>query len=173
MHAPRHEVTYLDNNAPRASRRRCRGMVPFLTSIMESLQRLQLRQAGGAFKGREKVAGWSVRRRRKSFSPVAARKDNARSVSLQTTGKKHIVTTQVEHRHHQPDRMLEKNGTRHPPGLRRRHALARRRGKAIRDDTPSCRSCGEQRDRVVFPVEKCFPVQEKGIFSIPTRPDAR
>src|SRR6202046_261314 len=123
MHAPRSEettrndVTYLDNNATtRIAPEVFEAMVPFLTEYYgnpSSAYSFGKRVEGHLKEAREKVAALvGATSKEIIFTSCGTESDNAAIWSaLQTTGKKHIVTTQVEHSAviNQTD-WLEKNG---------------------------------------------------------------
>src|ERR1700744_3760672 len=109
MHAPRNEVPYLDNNATtRIAPEVFEAMVPFLTEYYgnpSSAYSFGKKVEGPLIDAREKVAGLLgvTAKDQKDikeiiFTSCGTESDNAAIWSaLQTTGKKHIVTTQVEH----------------------------------------------------------------------------
>src|ERR1700761_2608542 len=103
MHAPRHEVTYLDNNATtRVAPEVFEAMVPFLTEHYgnpSSAYSFGKRVEGHLKEAREKVAALlSCTPKEIIFTSCGTESDNAAIWSaLQTSGKRHIVTTQVEH----------------------------------------------------------------------------
>src|SRR6201996_9066274 len=103
MHAPRHEVTYLDNNATtRVAPEVFEAMVPFLTEYYgnpSSAYSFGKRVEGHLKEAREKVAALvGATPKEIIFTSCGTESDNAAIWSaLQTTGKRHIVTTQVEH----------------------------------------------------------------------------
>src|SRR6201994_2798252 len=108
MHAPRSEeksrkVIYLDNNATtRVAPEVFEAMVPFLTEYYEnpsSAYSFGKRVEGYLIEAREKVAALvGATAKEIIFTSCGTESDNAAIWSaLQTTGKRHIVTTQVEH----------------------------------------------------------------------------
>ena len=103
MHAPRNEVIYLDNNATtRVAPEVFEAMVPFLTEYYgnpSSAYSFGKRVEGHLKEAREKVAGLlGCTAKEIIFTSCGTESDNAAIWSaLQTTGKKHIVTTEVEH----------------------------------------------------------------------------
>ena len=147
MHAPnpsRPEIVYLDNNATtRVAPEVFEAMVPFLTELYgnpSSAYSFGKRVEGHIREAREKVASLlGCTAKEIIFTSCGTESDNAAVWSaLQTTGKKHIVTTQVEHSAimNQTD-WLEKNGhgvTRLPIAADGTLQVADVE-KAIRDDT--------------------------------------
>src|SRR5471030_2898081 len=109
MHAPRTEETarpeliYLDNNATtRVAPEVFEAMVPFLTEFYgnpSSAYSFGKFVEGHLKEAREKVAALvGATAKEIIFTSCGTESDNAAIWSaLQTTGKKHIVTTQVEH----------------------------------------------------------------------------
>jgi cysteine desulfurase len=106
MHASRPEVIYLDNNATtRVAPEVFEAMVPFLTEYYgnpSSAYSFGKRVEGHLIEARKKVAALlGATEREIIFTSCGTESDNAAIWSaLQTTaiaGKKHIVTTQVEH----------------------------------------------------------------------------
>src|ERR1700727_1551533 len=150
MHAPRNEnearpeVIYLDNNATtRVAPEVFEAMVPFLTEYYgnpSSAYSFGKKVEGYLIEAREKVAALvGATAKEIIFTSCGTESDNAAIWSaLQTTGKKHIVTTQVEHSAiMNQTEWLERNGygvTRlgvRPDGTLDLQELE----KAIRDDT--------------------------------------
>jgi cysteine desulfurase len=103
MHAPRPEVVYLDNNATtRIAPEVFESMVPFLTEFYgnpSSAYSFGKKVEGHLIEAREKVAALlGATAKEIIFTSCGTESDNAAIWStLQTTGKRHIVTTQVEH----------------------------------------------------------------------------
>src|SRR5277367_7023680 len=103
MHAPRKEVIYLDNNATtRIAPEVFEAMVPFLTEYYgnpSSAYSFGKKVEGHLVDAREKVAALvGATAKEIIFTSCGTESDNAAIwSSLQTTGKRHIVTTQVEH----------------------------------------------------------------------------
>src|SRR3984957_8551689 len=103
MHAPRKDVIYLDNNATtRVAPEVFEAMVPFLTEFYgnpSSAYSFGKLVEGHLKEAREKVASLlGATAKEIIFTSCGTESDNAAIWSaLQTTGKKHIVTTQVEH----------------------------------------------------------------------------
>jgi cysteine desulfurase len=103
MHAPRPEVIYLDNNATtRVAPEVFEAMVPFLTEFYgnpSSAYSFGKKVEGYLIEAREKVAALlGATAKEIIFTSCGTESDNAAIWSaLQTTGKRHIVTTQVEH----------------------------------------------------------------------------
>ena len=116
MNAPAHPV-YLDNNATTAiAPEAFEAMVPFLTEYYgnpSSSYDLAKNSAAAVTKARESLAALlNCEPREIVFTSCGTESDNAAIWSaLRTTGKKHIVTTQVEHAavHHFGE-WLEQNG---------------------------------------------------------------
>jgi cysteine desulfurase len=103
MHASRPEVIYLDNNATtRIAPEVFEAMVPFLTEYYgnpSSAYSFGKKVEGYLVEAREKIAALlGATAKEIIFTSCGTESDNAAIWSaLQTTGKKHIVTTQVEH----------------------------------------------------------------------------
>jgi cysteine desulfurase len=103
MHASRPEVIYLDNNATtRIAPEVFEAMVPFLTEFYgnpSSAYSFGKKVEGYLIEAREKVAALVGSTAKEIiFTSCGTESDNAAIWSaLQTTGKRHIVTTQVEH----------------------------------------------------------------------------
>jgi cysteine desulfurase len=103
MHASRPEVIYLDNNATtRVAPEVFEAMVPFLTEYYgnpSSAYSFGKKVEGHLIEAREKVAALlGATAKEIIFTSCGTESDNAAIWSaLQTTGKRHIVTTQVEH----------------------------------------------------------------------------
>jgi cysteine desulfurase len=103
MHAPRPEVIYLDNNATtRVAPEVFEAMVPFLTEFYgnpSSAYSFGKKVEGYLIEAREKVAALvGATAKEIIFTSCGTESDNAAIWSaLQTTGKRHIITTQVEH----------------------------------------------------------------------------
>ncbi|HEX4139366.1 MAG TPA: cysteine desulfurase NifS [Candidatus Methylacidiphilales bacterium] len=103
MHASRPEVVYLDNNATtRVAPEVFEAMVPFLTEYYgnpSSVYSFGKKVEGYLIEAREKVAALvGATAKEIIFTSCGTESDNAAIWStLQTTGKRHIVTTQVEH----------------------------------------------------------------------------
>jgi cysteine desulfurase len=103
MHASRPEVIYLDNNATtRIAPEVFEAMVPFLTEFYgnpSSAYSFGKKVEGYLIEAREKVAALvGATAKEIIFTSCGTESDNAAIWSaLQTTGKRHIVTTQVEH----------------------------------------------------------------------------
>src|SRR6201996_5708307 len=103
MHASRPEVVYLDNNATtRIAPEVFEAMVPFLTEFYgnpSSAYSFGKKVEGYMIEAREKVAALlGATAKEIIFTSCGTESDNAAIWSaLQTTGKRHIVTTQVEH----------------------------------------------------------------------------
>jgi cysteine desulfurase len=103
MHASRPEVVYLDNNATtRIAPEVFEAMVPFLTEYYgnpSSAYSFGKKVEGYLIEAREKVAALvGATAKEIIFTSCGTESDNAAIWSaLQTTGKRHIVTTQVEH----------------------------------------------------------------------------
>ena len=103
MHASRPEVIYLDNNATtRVAPEVFEAMVPFLTEYYgnpSSAYSFGKKVEGYLIEAREKVAALvGATAKEIIFTSCGTESDNAAIWStLQTTGKRHIVTTQVEH----------------------------------------------------------------------------
>jgi cysteine desulfurase len=164
MHAPRKEVIYLDNNATtRIAPEVFEAMVPFLTEHYgnpSSAYSFGKRVEGHLKEAREKVAGLlGCTPKEIIFTSCGTESDNAAIWSaLQTTGKKHIVTTQVEHSAiMNQTEWLEKNGygvTRLPVAADGTLSLADVEN-AIRDDTAIVSIMWANNETgVLFPVEE-------------------
>jgi cysteine desulfurase len=164
MHAPRPEVIYLDNNATtRVAPEVFEAMVPFLTEYYgnpSSAYSFGKRVEGHLIEARKKVAALLGSTEKEIiFTSCGTESDNAAIWSaLQTTGKRHIVTTQVEHSAimNQTD-ALERMGfgvTRLPVGPDGTLNLADVEN-AIRDDTAIVSIMWANNETgVVFPVEQ-------------------
>jgi cysteine desulfurase len=176
MHASRNEVIYLDNNATtRIAPEVFEAMVPFLTEYYgnpSSAYSFGKQVEGHLKEAREKVAALvGCTPKEIIFTSCGTESDNAAIWSaLQTTGKKHIVTTQVEHSAimNQTD-WLEKNGygvTRLPVGPDGMLSLADVE-KAIRDDTAIVSIMWANNETgVIFPVEEIAALcKKKGVLS--------
>jgi cysteine desulfurase len=171
MHAPRKEVIYLDNNATtRVAPEVFEAMVPFLTESYgnpSSAYSFGKRVEGHLKQAREKVAALlGCTPKEIIFTSCGTESDNAAIWSaLQTTGKKHIVTTQVEHSAiMNQTEWLEKNGygvTRLPvaaDGTLTLDAIE----KAIRDDTAIVSIMWANNETgVIFPVEEIASMCKK------------
>lgn len=181
MHAPRPdndsrpEVIYLDNNATtRVAPEVFEAMVPFLTEFYgnpSSAYSFGKRVEGHLKEAREKVAALlGCTGKEIIFTSCGTESDNMAIWSaLQTTGKKHIVTTQVEHSAimNQTD-WLEKNGygvTRLPVGPDGTLSLADVEN-AIRDDTAIVSIMWANNETgVLFPVEEIATLcKKKGVL---------
>jgi cysteine desulfurase len=164
MHAPRNDLIYLDNNATtRIAPEVFEAMVPFLTEYYgnpSSAYSFGKRVEGHLKEAREKVAALvGATPKEIIFTSCGTESDNAAIWSaLQTTGKKHIVTTQVEHSAimNQTD-WLGRNGygvTRlgvRPDGTLDLQELE----NAIRDDTAIVSVMWANNETgVIFPVEE-------------------
>ena len=164
MHATRPEVIYLDNNATtRVAPEVFEAMVPFLTEHYgnpSSAYRFGKLVEGHLIEARTKVAALlGATAKEIIFTSCGTESDNAAIWSaLQTTGKRHIVTTQVEHSAimNQTD-ALERMGfgvTRLPVGPDGTLNLADVEN-AIRDDTAIVSIMWANNETgVVFPVEQ-------------------
>ncbi len=173
MHAPasRPPIIYLDNNATtRIAPEVFEAMVPFLTENYgnpSSAYSFGKRVEGHLKEAREKVASLlGCTPKEIIFTSCGTESDNAAIWSaLQTTGKKHIVTTQVEHSAimNQTD-WLEKNGygvTRLPVAADGTLSLADVE-KAIRDDTAIVSIMWANNETgVLFPVEEIASLCKK------------
>jgi cysteine desulfurase len=175
MHAPRKEVIYLDNNATtRVAPEVFEAMVPFLTEHYgnpSSAYSFGKRVEGHLKEAREKVAALlGCTPKEIIFTSCGTESDNAAIWSaLQTTGRKHIVTTQVEHSAimNQPE-WLEKNGcgvTRLPVAPDGTLSLADVEN-AIRDDTAIVSIMWANNETgVLFPVEEIASLcKRKGVL---------
>src|SRR5471032_1288995 len=170
MHAPRTEnearpqVVYLDNNATtRIAPEVFEAMVPFLTEYYgnpSSAYSFGKRVECHLKEAREKVAALlGCTSKEIIFTSCGTESDNAAIWSaLQTSGKKHIVTTQVEHSAimNQTD-VLERMGfgvTRLPVAADGTLSLADVEN-AIRDDTAIVSIMWANNETgVIFPVEE-------------------
>src|SRR5271156_639541 len=164
MHAPRKEIIYLDNNATtRVAPEVFEAMVPFLTEHYgnpSSAYSFGKRVEGHLKEAREKVAALvGATPKEIIFTSCGTESDNAAIWSaLQTTGKRHIITTQVEHSAiiNQTD-ALERMGfgvTRLPVGPDGTLNLADVEN-AIRDDTAIVSIMWANNETgVLFPVEE-------------------
>jgi cysteine desulfurase len=175
MHASRNEVVYLDNNATtRVAPEVFEAMVPFLTESYgnpSSAYSFGKRVEGHLKEAREKVAALlGATPREIIFTSCGTESDNAAIWSaLQTTGKKHIVTTQVEHSAiMNQTEWLEKNGC----GVTRLPVAADGTlqvedvEKAIRDDTAIVSIMWANNETgVLFPVEEIASLcKKKGVL---------
>jgi len=175
MHAPRKEVIYLDNNATtRIAPEVFEAMVPFLTEHYgnpSSAYSFGKRVEGHLKEAREKVAALvGCTPKEIIFTSCGTESDNAAIWSaLQTTGKKHVVTTQVEHSAvMNQTEWLEKNGygvTRLPVAADGTLSLADVE-KAIRDDTAVVSIMWANNETgVLFPVEEIASLcKKKGVL---------
>jgi cysteine desulfurase len=175
MHAPRKDVIYLDNNATtRVAPEVFEAMVPFLTEYYgnpSSAYSFGKRVEGHLKEAREKVAALlGCTPKEIIFTSCGTESDNAAIWSaLQTTGKKHIVTTQVEHSAiMNQTEWLEKNGygvTRLPVAPDGTLAVAEVE-KAIRDDTAIVSIMWANNETgVIFPVEEIASLcKRKGVL---------
>jgi cysteine desulfurase len=175
MHAPRKDVIYLDNNATtRVAPEVFEAMVPFLTEYYgnpSSAYSFGKRVEGHLREAREKVAALlGCTPKEIIFTSCGTESDNAAIWSaLQTTGKKHIVTTQVEHSAiMNQTEWLEKNGhgvTRLPVGPDGTLSLADVEN-AIRDDTAIVSIMWANNETgVLFPVEEIAALcKRKGVL---------
>jgi cysteine desulfurase len=175
MHAPRKDVVYLDNNATtRVAPEVFEAMVPFLTEYYgnpSSAYSFGKRVEGHLKEAREKVAGLlGCTPKEIIFTSCGTESDNAAVWSaLQTTGKKHVVTTQVEHSAlMNQTEWLEKNGygvTRLPVAADGTLSLADVE-KAIRDDTAIVSIMWANNETgVLFPVEEIASLcKRKGVL---------
>jgi cysteine desulfurase len=164
MHAPRKEVIYLDNNATtRVAPEVFEAMVPFLTEHYgnpSSAYSFGKRVEGHLKEAREKVAALlGCTPKEIIFTSCGTESDNAAIWSaLQTTGKKHIVTTQVEHSAiMNQTEWLEKNGygvTRLPVAPDGTLSLSELEN-SIRDDTAIVSIMWANNETgIIFPVEE-------------------
>jgi cysteine desulfurase len=175
MHAPRKEIIYLDNNATtRVAPEVFEAMVPFLTEHYgnpSSAYSFGKRVEGHLKEAREKVAALvGATPKEIIFTSCGTESDNAAIWSaLQTTGKKHIVTTQVEHSAiMNQTEWLEKNGygvTRlpvAPDGTLKLEDVE----QAIRDDTAIVSIMWANNETgVLFPVEEIASLcKRKGVL---------
>ena len=171
MHAPRKEVIYLDNNATtRIAPEVFEAMVPFLTEHYgnpSSAYSFGKRVEGHLKHAREQVASLlGCTPKEIIFTSCGTESDNAAIWSaLQTTGKKHIVTTQVEHSAiMNQTEWLEKNGygvTRLPVAADGTLTLAEVE-KAIRPDTAIVSIMWANNETgVIFPVEEIASLCKK------------
>jgi cysteine desulfurase len=175
MHAPRKEVIYLDNNATtRVAPEVFEAMVPFLTEHYgnpSSAYSFGKRVEGHLKEAREKVAALlGCTPKEIIFTSCGTESDNAAIWSaLQTTGRKHIVTTQVEHSAiMNQTEWLEKNGygvTRLPVAPDGTLLLADVEN-AIRDDTAIVSIMWANNETgVLFPVEEIASLcKRKGVL---------
>ncbi len=177
MHAPapRSEPVYLDNNATtRIAPEVFEAMVPFLTEHYgnpSSAYSFGKRGEGHLIQAREKVAALlGCTPKEMIFTSCGTESDNAAIWSaLQTTGKKHIVTTQVEQSAimNQAD-WLGKNGygvTRLPVAPDGTLSLADVEN-AIRDDTAiGSIMWANNETGILFPVEEIAGLcKKKGVL---------
>jgi cysteine desulfurase len=164
MHASRPELIYLDNNATtRVAPEVFEAMVPFLTEFYgnpSSAYSFGKLVEGHVIEAREKVAALlGCTAKEIIFTSCGTESDNAAIWSaLQTTGKRHIVTTQVEHSAiMNQTEALERMGfgvTRLPVAADGTLDLAEVE-KAIRDDTAIVSIMwGNNETGVLFPVEE-------------------
>jgi cysteine desulfurase len=175
MHAPRKEVVYLDNNATtRIAPEVFEAMVPFLTEHYgnpSSAYSFGKRVEGHLKEAREKVAALlGCTPKEIIFTSCGTESDNAAIWSaLQTTGKKHIVTTQVEHSAiMNQTEWLEKNGygvTRLPVAADGTLSLSELE-QAIRDDTAIVSIMWANNETgVIFPIEEIGAIcKRKGVL---------
>ena len=175
MHAPRKEVIYLDSNATtRVAPEVFEAMVPFLTEYYgnpSSAYSFGKRVEGHMKEAREKVAALlGCTPKEIIFTSCGTESDNAAIWSaLQTSGKKHIVTTQVEHSAiMNQTEWLEKNGygvTRLPVAADGTLKVADVE-KAIRDDTAIVSIMWANNETgVIFPVEEIASLcKRKGVL---------
>jgi cysteine desulfurase len=178
MHAPnpsRPEVVYLDNNATtRVAPEVFEAMVPFLTELYgnpSSAYSFGKCVEGHIKEAREKVASLlGCTAKEIIFTSCGTESDNAAIWSaLQTTGKKHIVTTQVEHSAlMNQTEWFEKNGygvTRLPVAADGTLQVADVE-KAIRDDTAIVSIMWANNETgVLFPVEEIAAMcKRKGVL---------
>jgi cysteine desulfurase len=175
MHASRPDVIYLDNNATtRVAPEVFEAMVPFLTEYYgnpSSAYSFGKLVEGHLKEAREKVAALvGATPKEIVFTSCGTESDNAAIWSaVQTTGKKHIVTTQVEHSAiMNQTEFLEKNGhgvTRLPvaaDGTLKVEDVE----KAIRDDTAIVSIMWANNETgVLFPVEEIASLcKKKGVL---------
>lgn len=175
MHTSRNDVIYLDNNATtRVAPEVFEAMVPFLTEYYgnpSSAYSFGKRVEGHLKEAREKVAALlGATPKEIIFTSCGTESDNAAIWSaLQTTGKKHIVTTQVEHSAiMNQTEWLEKNGygvTRLGVATDGTLSLADVE-KAIRDDTAIVSIMWANNETgVIFPVEEIASLcKKKGVL---------
>jgi cysteine desulfurase len=175
MHAPRKEVIYIDNNATtRVAPEVFEAMVPFLTEHYgnpSSAYSFGKRVEGHLKEAREKVAALvGATPKEIIFTSCGTESDNAAIWSaLQTTGKKHIVTTQVEHSAiMNQTEWLEKNGygvTRLPVAPDGTLSLADVED-AIREDTAIVSIMWANNETgILFPVEEIASLcKRKGVL---------
>jgi len=177
MHAPRHQeksrpaVVYLDNNATTCVAPEVfEAMVPFLTEYYgnpSSAYSFGKLVEGHLAEAREKVAALlGATAKEIIFTSCGTESDNMAIWSaLQTTGKRHIVTTQVEHSAimNQTD-LLERMGfgvTRLPVAADGTLSLADVEN-AIRDDTAIVSIMWANNETgVLFPVEEIATLVKK------------
>jgi cysteine desulfurase len=171
MHATRKDVVYLDNNATtRVAPEVFEAMVPFLTDYYgnpSSAYSFGKRVEGHLKEAREKVAALlGCTPKEIIFTSCGTESDNAAIWSaLQTTGKKHVVTTQVEHSAiMNQTEWLEKNGY----GVTRLPVAADGTLKvsdvesAIRDDTAIVSIMWANNETgIIFPVEEIAALCKK------------
>ena len=175
MHAKRPEVIYLDNNATtRVAPEVFEAMVPFLTEFYgnpSSAYSFGKRVEGHLISAREKVAALlGCTPKEIIFTSCGTESDNAAIWSaLQTTGKRHIVTTQVEHSAimNQTD-VLERMGfgvTRLPVQADGTLSLSDVEN-AIRDDTAIVSIMWANNETgLLFPVEEIASIcKKKGVL---------
>jgi cysteine desulfurase len=175
MHAPRKEIIYLDNNATtRVAPEVFEAMVPFLTEFYgnpSSAYSFGKRVEGHLKEARAQVAALlGCTPKEIIFTSCGTESDNAAIWSaLQTTGKKHVVTTQVEHSAiMNQTEWLEKNGygvTRLPVAPDGTLSLADVEN-AIRDDTAIVSIMWANNETgVLFPVEEIASLcKRKGVL---------
>ncbi len=175
MHASRPEVVYLDNNATtRVAPEVFEAMVPFLTEYYgnpSSAYSFGKLVEGHLIEARTKVAALlGCTPKEIIFTSCGTESDNMAIWSaLQTSGKKHIVTTQVEHSAimNQTD-VLERMGfgvTRLPVQADGTLSVADVE-KAIRDDTGVVSIMWANNETgVLFPVEEIASIcKKKGVL---------
>jgi len=175
MHASRPEVIYLDNNATtRVAPEVFEAMVPFLTEYYgnpSSAYSFGKLVEGHLIEARAKVASLlDCTPKEIIFTSCGTESDNAAIWSaLQTSGKKHIVTTQVEHSAimNQTD-VLERMGfgvTRLPVSADGTLSLSDVEN-AIRDDTGIVSIMWANNETgVLFPIEEIASLcKKKGVL---------
>jgi len=175
MHASRPEVIYLDNNATtRVAPEVFEAMVPFLTEYYgnpSSAYSFGKLVEGHLIEARAKVASLlGCTPKEIIFTSCGTESDNAAIWSaLQTSGKKHIVTTQVEHSAimNQTD-VLERMGfgvTRLPVAADGTLSVSDVEN-AIRDDTGIVSIMWANNETgVIFPVEEIASLcKKKGVL---------
>jgi len=175
MHASRPEVIYLDNNATtRVAPEVFEAMVPFLTEYYgnpSSAYSFGKLVEGHLIEARAKVASLlGCTPKEIIFTSCGTESDNAAIWSaLQTSGKKHIVTTQVEHSAimNQTD-VLERMGfgiTRLPVAADGTLSLSEVEN-AIRDDTGIVSIMWANNETgILFPIEEIASLcKKKGVL---------